>query len=101
MMQWLSRWRGWIILVVLAVAFFPHFGKGNDGAAKQRYLSCLSFTVAFIAVSLLPEIFGALRGGHVGYFNDWLRQVVEPTIAPGSSPKLVFWDTWNGANLYN
>ena len=52
MMQWLSRWRGWMILVVLAVAFFPHFGKGNDGAAKQRYLSCLSFTVAFIAVSL-------------------------------------------------
>jgi hypothetical protein len=250
MMQWLSRWRGWIILVVLAAAFYPHFGKSTDGAAfyaesgrcilravallpclpsfpyqpalaalliplsfvpaalqrpvwyvicvgslvvtvrvaeaiaellypgatrgqnltwlrvislvacakhildvliyaaydapalammtlgiwalcigrngvgglwlgltaairatpiiylpylllKRRYLACLAFTAAFIAVTLLPEIFGALRGGHVGYFNDWLRQVVEPTIVPGNSPKLAFWDTWNGANLYN
>jgi len=69
---------------------------------KRRYLACVASIAAFIAVSLLPEIVGALHGSHTGYFNDWVRQVVAPTMVPGSSPNLVFWDTWNNAvNLYN
>src|ERR1700758_923130 len=68
---------------------------------KRRVLACLVFIVAFLAVSLIPDIIGALRGGHVGYLTDWLGQVVGPALVPGTSSKLVFWDIWNGANLYN
>ena len=68
---------------------------------KRRLLACLVFIVAFLAVSLIPDIIGALRGGYVGYLTDWLGQVVGPALVPGTSSKLVFWDIWNGANLYN
>jgi hypothetical protein len=68
---------------------------------KRRLLACVVFIVAFLAVSLIPDVIGALRGGHTGYFTDWLRQVVGPALAPGTSSNLVFWDIWNGANLYN
>ncbi len=68
---------------------------------KRRLLACIVFIVAFLAVSLIPDAIGALRGGHTGYFTDWLRQVVGPALVPGTSSDLVFWDIWNGANLYN
>jgi hypothetical protein len=68
---------------------------------KRRLLACLVFIVALLAVSFIPDIIGALRGGYTGYLTDWLRQVVGPALAPGTSSKLVFWDIWNGANLYN
>jgi Glycosyltransferase family 87 len=68
---------------------------------KRRFLACVVFVVAFLGVSLVPDMIGALRGGHTGYFNDWLRQVVGPALVPGTSSKLVFWDIWNGTNLYN
>jgi len=68
---------------------------------KRRLLASLVFVVAFLAVSLIPDIVGALRGGHTGYLADWLAQIVGPALVPGTSSKLVFWDIWNGANLYN
>jgi Glycosyltransferase family 87 len=68
---------------------------------KRRLLAGVVFVVAFLVVSLIPDVIGALRGGHTGYFTDWLRQVVGPALVPGTSSGLVFWDIWNGANLYN
>jgi Glycosyltransferase family 87 len=68
---------------------------------KRRWAACLVFIVAFFAVSLIPDAIGALSGGHTGHFTDWLGQVVGPALVPGTSSKLVFWDIWNGANLYN
>ena len=68
---------------------------------KRRLLACLVFIVALLAVSFIPDIIGALRGGYTGYLTDWLGQVVGPALVPGTSSKLVFWDIWNGANLYN
>ncbi|MGE5366965.1 MAG: glycosyltransferase 87 family protein [Betaproteobacteria bacterium] len=68
---------------------------------KRRWLACVVFIVAFLAVSLIPDVIGALRGGHTGHFTGWLRQVVGPALVPGTSSNLVFWDIWNGANLYN
>jgi hypothetical protein len=52
-------------------------------------------------VSLIPDLIGALRGGYTGHLTEWLGQVVGPALVPGNSSKLVFWDIWNGANLYN
>jgi hypothetical protein len=68
---------------------------------KRRLLASLVFIVALVAVSLIPDIVGALRGGHTGYLTDWLAQIVGPALVPGTSSKLVFWDIWNGSNLYN
>jgi alpha-1,2-mannosyltransferase len=68
---------------------------------KRRFLACLVFIVALLVVSLIPDIISALRGGYTGHLTDWLRQVVGPALIPGTSSKLVFWDIWNGANLYN
>jgi hypothetical protein len=68
---------------------------------KRRLLASFVFVVAFVAVSLIPDLVGALRGGHTGYLTDWLAQIVGPALVPGTSSKLVFWDIWNGANLYN
>ena len=68
---------------------------------KRRLVACLVFVVAFLAVSLIPDAIGAITGGHTGHFTGWLRQVVGPALVPGTSSKLVFWDIWNGANLYN
>jgi hypothetical protein len=64
-------------------------------------VACGVFIVAFLVVSLIPDLIGALRGGHTSHFTDWLRQVVGPALVPGTSSNLVFWDIWNGANLYN
>jgi glycosyl transferase family 87 len=68
---------------------------------KRRLLASLVFVVALVAVSLIPDIVGALRGGYTGYLRDWLAQIVGPALVPGTSSKLVFWDIWNGTNLYN
>jgi alpha-1,2-mannosyltransferase len=68
---------------------------------KQRFVACLAFVAAFLAVSFLPDMIGALRGTHTGYLVDWVRQVVSPAMMPGTSTKLVFWDIWNGQNLLN
>ncbi len=68
---------------------------------KRRLVACLVFVVAFLAVSLIPDAIGAISGGHTGYLIDWLGQIVGPALVPGTSSKLVFWDIWNGSNLYN
>jgi glycosyl transferase family 87 len=68
---------------------------------KRRFAACLAFVIVFLAVSFLPDMIGALRGTHVGYLTDWVRQVVSPAMMPGTSTKLVFWEIWNGQNLYN
>ena len=68
---------------------------------KRRLLACAVFIVALLGVSFIPDIIGALRGGYTGHLTDWLAQVVGPALVPGTSSKLVFWDIWNGANLYN
>ena len=68
---------------------------------KRRFLACIVFVLAFLGVSLVPDMIGALRGGHTGYLTDWLRQVVGPALVPGTSSNLVFWDIWNGPNMYN
>src|SRR5690349_8792188 len=68
---------------------------------KRRWGACLVFVVAFLAVSLIPDAIGAITGGHTGHFTGWLRQIVGPALVPGTASKLVFWDIWNGANLYN
>jgi alpha-1,2-mannosyltransferase len=68
---------------------------------KRRFLACLAFVATFLAVSFLPDMIGALHGTHTGYLADWVRQIVSPAIVPGTSTKLVFWDIWNGQNLFN
>jgi alpha-1,2-mannosyltransferase len=68
---------------------------------KRRFLACLAFVAAFLAVSFLPDMIGALRGTHTGYLIDWVRQIVSPAMVPGTSTKLVFWEIWNGQNLFN
>jgi Glycosyltransferase family 87 len=68
---------------------------------KRRVLASLVFIFALLAVSLIPDLVGALRGGYTGYLTDWLAQIVGPALVPGTSSKLVFWDIWNGSNLYN
>src|SRR6516162_2724811 len=68
---------------------------------KRRFVACLAFVATFLIVSLIPDAISALRGGHTGQLTDWLGQVVGPALVPGTSSKLVFWDIWNGANLYN
>ena len=68
---------------------------------KRRFVASLAFIVAFLAVSFLPDVIGALRGTHTGYLTDWVRQVVNPAMVPGTSTKLVFWEIWNGHNLFN
>jgi len=61
---------------------------------KRRYLAALAFLAAFFALSLLPDLISALRGGHVGYLYDWLRQVAGPGILPGSPADLHFLSAW-------
>jgi len=68
---------------------------------KRRYLAGVTFVACFVAISFLPDVISALRGGHTGYFQDWVRQVAGPAMAPGTSSNLAFWDTWNGHNLNN
>lgn len=68
---------------------------------KRRFVACLVFIIALLAVSLIPDIIGFLRGGYTGHLTAWLRQIVGPALVPGTSSDLVFWDIWNGANLYN
>src|SRR5499427_9155070 len=68
---------------------------------KRRFVASLVFIVVLLGVSFIPDLIGALRGGHTGYLTDWLGQVVGPALVPGTASKLVFWDIWNGANLYN
>jgi hypothetical protein len=68
---------------------------------KRRLVACVVFLVALVGVSLIPDLIGALRGGHSDQLTGWLGQVVGPALMPGNSSKLVFWDIWNGANLYN
>jgi alpha-1,2-mannosyltransferase len=68
---------------------------------KRRFLACLAFVATFLAVSFLPDMIGALHGTHTGYLADWVRQIVSPAMVPGTSTKLVFWDIWNGQNLFN
>jgi hypothetical protein len=68
---------------------------------KRHWLASLVFVAALLGVSVIPDLLGALRGGYDGYLADWLRQIVGPALVPGTASKLVFWDIWNGANLYN
>lgn len=68
---------------------------------KRRLVACLVFIVVLLGVSLIPDLIGALRGGYTGHLTGWLGQVVGPALMPGNSSKLVFWDIWNGSNLYN
>ena len=68
---------------------------------KRRYLACAVFTAGFLAVSLLPDMIGALHGGHTGFAGDWVRQVAGPAMAPGTSSDLAFWNNWTGHNLNN
>ncbi|HKM86978.1 MAG TPA: hypothetical protein VJX48_00085, partial [Xanthobacteraceae bacterium] len=39
--------------------------------------------------SFLPDVISALRGGHTGYFQDWVRQVAGPAMAPGTSSNVL------------
>jgi alpha-1,2-mannosyltransferase len=68
---------------------------------KRRWLASLVFIVALVGVSFIPDLIGALRGGHTSQLTDWVWQIVGPALVPGTSSKLVYWDIWNGANLYN
>jgi hypothetical protein len=68
---------------------------------KRHWLASLVFVAALLGVSAIPDLLGALRGGYDGYFTDWLRQIVGPALVPGTASKLVFWDIWNGTNMYN
>ena len=68
---------------------------------KRRLIACGVFLIALLGVSAIPDVIGALRGGYSGHLTDWLGQVVGPALVPGNSSELVFWDIWNGANLYN
>src|SRR5499427_8794451 len=68
---------------------------------KRRLVACGVFIIALLGVSMIPDIIGALRGGYTGHLSDWLGQVVGPALVPGNASKLVFWDIWNGTNLYN
>jgi len=68
---------------------------------KRHWLASLVFIAALLGVSIIPDLIGALRGGHTGQLTDWVLQIVGPALVPGTSSKLVYWDIWNGVNLYN
>jgi hypothetical protein len=68
---------------------------------KRHWLASLVFAAALLVVSVIPDLLGAVRGSYDGYLADWLRQIVGPALVPGTASKLVFWDIWNGANMYN
>lgn len=68
---------------------------------KRRYLAGAAFVAGFVAISFLPDAIGALRGGHTGYIQDWVRQIAGPAMTPGTSSNLPFWNTWTGQNLNN
>jgi Gpi18-like mannosyltransferase len=68
---------------------------------KRHWLASLVFIAALLGVSIIPDLIGALRGGHTGQLTDWVWQIVGPALVPGTSSKLVYWDIWNGVNLYN
>ncbi len=64
---------------------------------KRRFLPAAVFSLVFLAVSLLPDLFFTPNGeawGH--YFLDWLSQVAKPAL--GHDPtgaKQVFWMALN------
>ncbi len=66
---------------------------------KRRYLAGVAFVAGFVAISFLPDMIGALRGGHTGYVQDWIRLTM-PAIAPGMTPgptsSLPYWNDWVG-----
>ena len=68
---------------------------------KRRYLAGATFVACFVAISFLPDAISALRGGHAGYIQDWVRQIAGPAMAPGTSSNLPFWNAWTGQNLNN
>jgi len=66
---------------------------------KRRYLAGVAFVAAFVVISFLPDMISALRGGHTGYVQDWIRLTI-PAIAPGMTPgptsSLSYWNDWVG-----
>jgi hypothetical protein len=70
-------------------------------AIKRRALACAVFIVVLLALSFLPDLIGALKGGHTGYLGDWARQVAGPALAPGTEPRVAFWNNWYGLPLNN
>src|SRR5215470_11102091 len=58
---------------------------------KRRFVASLVFIVVLLGVSFIPDLIGALRGGHTGHLADWLRRIVGPALVPGNASKLVFW----------
>ncbi len=68
---------------------------------KRRYLAGAIFVVALLAFALLPDLIGALRGGHTEYLGDWLLRVASPALLPGHAADLPFWNSWTGPFLDN
>ncbi len=70
MKEWFARWGGWLLLFVLAAAYYPSFGKGLDSVAlyaeagrcmlrAQELLPCVpmfSYQPA-LAVLMIPFVF--------------------------------------------
>ena len=68
---------------------------------RRRYLAAAVFVVAFFAFAVLPDLVGALRGGHVEYLRDWALRVAGPALLPGHAEDLPFWNSWTGPYLDN
>jgi len=68
---------------------------------RRRYLAAAVFLVALFAVALLPDLVGALRGGHTEYLRDWVLSVASPALLPGHAENLPFWNSWTGPYLDN
>jgi len=65
-------------------------------AAKRRALACVVFLAALVGLSFLPDAIGGLKGGHVGYLDDWVRQVADSAMTGSIDPTLAFWSNWYG-----
>jgi Glycosyltransferase family 87 len=68
---------------------------------RRRYLAAAVFVVALFALAVLPDLIGALRGGHIEYLRDWVLRVASPALLPGHAEELPFWNSWTGPFLDN
>lgn len=66
---------------------------------KRRFAAAAAFVAAFMAVSLLPDLFFTPAGGTAGYFLTWVREVAGAGL--GNDPATAKHAFWVGPNLLN
>lgn len=67
---------------------------------KRRFAAAGAFTVALLALSVLPDILFTPQGGAHGYLITWIQEVAAPGLFENAAAtKYAFWDTANPFNL--